>query len=53
MARFVIYTLIAILLSILVTVLISLINQEASAALSFPISLLFGFIAGWKAVLDE
>lgn len=53
MTRFILYTVIAVLLSTLVTFLISLINPEVSATLSFPISLLFGFFAGWKAVLDE
>ncbi|QHM89764.1 hypothetical protein DXY21_03839 [Bacillus velezensis] len=53
MVRFVIYTVIAVLLSTLVTFLISLINPEAGGILSVPISLILGLIAGWKAVLDD
>ncbi|ASB64770.1 hypothetical protein S101413_01323 [Bacillus velezensis] len=53
MARFILYTLIAILLSTIITFLISLINPEAGDALSVPVSLILGLIAGWKAVLDD
>lgn len=53
MARFIIYTLIAVLLSIIINGSISLMNPEVGDILSFPISILLGLIAGWKAVLDD
>ncbi|WP_439197280.1 hypothetical protein [Bacillus velezensis] len=53
MARFILYTLIAVLLSIIINGSISLMNPEAGDTLSFPISLILGLIAGWKAVLDD
>ncbi|WP_168748439.1 hypothetical protein [Bacillus mojavensis] len=53
MSRFILYTLIAVLLSIIINVSISLVNPEAGDALSFPISCVLGLIAGWKAAEDE
>ncbi len=53
MARFILYTLIAVLLSIIINASISLISPEVGDELWFPISCTLGAVAGWKAVLDD